>query len=172
MFLSKTGTSINTTKTIIEFEQIANDLIMVSVDNDINDQTKVFSYWRLKGSGENPPLEVGVNTTMGTIKRIVFFVDEDCIDQFQLENMHTSKGNALVDCGIFTRQNDYVNSEGNYFVSLIGEKLLCRFCKEFKVKEVVTNGDIEIYVDNHVQIIGFALNNLTECAIKAIKSLL
>ena len=147
MFLLKTGINRNTTETNVEFEQVATDLIMVSIDNDINNQIGIYSYWRLMGSGGNPPLEVGIDTTVGTIKRIVFFIDVDCIEKFEVGEMSRITGNVLVDTGIFAKQNDYANIEGSYFVTLIGRKLFCKFCEEFNANAVISNGDIEIYLD-------------------------
>lgn len=66
------------------------------------------------------------------------------------------KGNVLVDTGIFVKQNDYVNVEGSYFVTIIGGKLFCRLCEEFNANKIILNGDIEIYLDSNEQIIGFA----------------
>lgn len=171
MFLTKIGTSRNITKTRVEFEQIATDLIMLSIDNDIDNQTVICSYWRLKGNGGNPPLEIGIDTTSGTIKQIIIFIDTDCIESFEVGEICKVKGNVLVDTGIFVKQNDYVNVEGSYFVTIIGGKLFCRFCEEFNANKIILNGDIEIYLDNNEQIIGFAVDNLPESSLKMIEML-
>lgn len=171
MFLLKTGINRNATKTSVEFEQVASDLIMVSIDNDTNNQRGIYSYWRLMGSGGNPPLEVGIDTILGTIKRIVFFIDADCIEQFKLGEICIVKGNVVVDSGIFVKQNDYVNIEGNYHVTLIDQKLFCKFCDGFNANEIILNNNIEIYLNNNEQIIGFAVDNLSESSLKMIRLL-
>lgn len=171
MFLTKIGTIGNITKTRVEFEQVANDLIMISIDNDIDNQTGICSYWRLKGNGGNPPLEIGIDTTFGTIKQIIIFIDTDCIESFEVGEICKAKGNVLVDTGVFVKQNDYVNVEGSYFVTIIGRKLFCGFCEEFNANKIISNGDIEIYLDNNKQIIGFAVDNLSESSLKMIKML-
>lgn len=171
MFLAKIATNGNVTKTRVEFEQVATDLIMISIDNDIENQTVICSYWRLKGNGGNPPLEIGIDTTFGTIKQIVIFIDADCIENFEVGEICKVKGNVLIDTGVFAKQNDYVNIEGSYFVTIIGGKLFCRFCEEFNANVIISNGDIEIYLDNNEQIIGFAVDNLSESLLKMIKML-
>lgn len=172
MFLSKTGTDENITETRVEFEQVATDLIMVSIDNDINNQTGIYSYWRLIGSGENPPLEIAIDTGLGTIKQIVIFIDADCIGKFEVEEICKVKGNILIDTGIFVKQNDYVNVKGSYCVTLIDRKLFCKFCEKFDVNVMISNGNIEIYLDNDEQVIGFSIENLSEHSLKMIKLLL
>ncbi len=172
MYLTKIKKIMNTTNIHVEFEQVATNLVMISVDNDTYNQAKVFSYWRILGNGNNPPLEVGVSTDTGMIKSITFFVDIECFKELQLIVENISIGNILVNFNIFARQNDYVDTDGNYFVCLSDGKFICKFDLKCNIKESIVNGDLEFYVDENEQVIGFAINNLTESALKAVKSLL
>jgi len=172
MYLKQIDKDTNKTATRIEFEKVANDLLMVSVNNDINDQAQVFSYWRMLGNRGNPPLEVGVNTETGTIKSITFFVDSDCFEEFRFSNEDTLSGNILIDSSVFSKPNDYINNKGNYCVTLNSNKFMCRFNEKSDIKETIVNENIEFYVDNNNQLRGFAINNLTDSEIKTIKSFL
>lgn len=172
MYLTKIGKDINKSSTHVEFEKVADDLLMISVNNNTDDQSKVFSYWRVLGNGGNPPLEVGINTDTKAIKSITLFVDADCFEKFQLLCENTSQGNALVDTSVFSKKNDYVDTSGNYFVSLADKKFICKFNEQCSIKEAIVNGSIEFYVDNNDHLKGFAVDNLTEAEVRAIKSLL
>lgn len=172
MYLKKIGKINTTASTHVEFEKIADDLVMISVDNNTNDQASVFSYWRLRGSGVNPPLEVGVNMDTGVLKSITLFLDNDCFGEAPLKCENISNGNIRIDTDIFTKQNDFFDIDGNYFVALIGGKLMCTFNVEYNIVECVINENIEIYLDDAGQIIGFAINDLSESALKTVKSLL
>lgn len=172
MYLTKINKDRNKTNTHIEFEKVAADLLMISFDNDINDQARVFSYWCLLGSGVNPPLMIGVNTETGTIKSITFFVDSDCFKEYQFEHKNTLPGNIMVDSSIFSKANDYVNNKGNYFVALDGNRLMCKFSEECDIKETIVNENIEFHMDNENLLRGFTINGLTDSEIEAITSLL
>ena len=172
MYLTQIGKDANKTATHIEFEKVADDLLMVSLDNDINDQAQVFSYWRMLGNGGNPPLEVGINTETGTIKSITFFVDLDCFKEFRFPYKNILLGNILVDSSIFSKANDYVNSQGSYFVALDGNRFMCEFNEKCDIKEIIVNENIEFYMDGNNQLRGFAINKLTDSEIKKIRSLL
>ena len=57
------------------------------------------------------------------------------------------------------------------FVSLVGNKFICQLSKEYTVKESIINGNIEFYVNDNESIIGFAINNLDESALRTVKAL-
>lgn len=170
MFLKQIGKDANKTHTHIEFEKVADDLLMLLVDNDINDQEQVFSYWRLSGSGCNPPLEIGVNNQIGTIKSITIFVDSECFKEFHYPHENILSGNILVDPSIFSKTNDFINIKGDYFVTLKGNKFMCKFNEKCDLKEIVVNKNIEFHIDINDQLMGFAISNLTNIEIKTIKS--
>lgn len=172
MSLIKINKKTNTTETRIELEQVATDLIMISIDNNISDHSGVFNYWRRLGSGVNPPLEIGINTNTGVLKRICFFVDSDCFKKFQLASISASEGNILVDTSIFTKKFDFIDTKGNYFVNLIDKKFICMFTEGCDAKESIVNGNIEFYFDDDKQLTGFGISNLTDSNINTIKSLL
>ncbi|MHC1748067.1 MAG: hypothetical protein AB9856_06720 [Cellulosilyticaceae bacterium] len=172
MYLRQIGKDKNRTTTRLDLEKVADDLLMVSFDNDINDQAQVFSYWRMSGNGGNPPLEVGVNTETGTIKSITFFVDSACFGEIRFSNENTLFGNILIDSSVFSKVNDYINNKGNYCVTLDRNKFLCRLDEKCDIKETVTNQNIEFHIDNNGQLRGFTIDNLTDLEIETIKSLL
>jgi len=170
MYLSKISIDRNRTITQIELEKVANDLLMISVNNNIGDQSAMFSYWRILGSGGNPPLEIGINTNTKSIKSITFFVDTDCFAEFHLLCDSYTEGNIVFNTGIFCKKNDYIDTFGNYTVSLNDDKLLCIFNEQINIKETIVNDSIEYFVNNNDELQGFALNHLGEQEIDAIKS--
>lgn len=171
MYLTKIGENVDETNTNVEFEKVADDLIMISVNNDINDNTRVLSYWRLLGNGHNPPLEIGVND-IGIIKSITMFLDKDCFKECKLLRKNMSYGNVLVDLSIFRKANDYVDVKGNYYVTLADDKFICNFNEEYDLKETVVNKNIQFYIDNNNRLQGIVVSNLTDAEIKMIKSLM
>ena len=172
MYLIKTGKDNRGTDTHVEFEMIAEDFIMVSVDNDQRDRTQIFSYWRLSGDGSNPPLEIGVNGQTGTIKSITIFIDMNCFREIRFPHSNLSHGNIIVDPSIFKKMNDYVDMEGYYYVTLVGNKFICSFNEPCDVREIIVNQNIEFYIDTDHQLRGIAINNLADTEIKKIKALM
>ncbi len=172
MFLTIMQEKADTTSNNVEFELVANDLLMISIDNDTGRKIGSYSYWRLLGDGKNPPLEVGINVETNMIKEITLFVEPDYFEDFQLVCESKTEGNLIVDTSIFHKQYDFIDASGNYFVSLIDERFACKFNKECRIKESIINGNIEMYVDDCQHFIGFAINNLTETEKDVIRLLL
>ena len=171
MYLTQIGKNENQTATHIEIEKIADDLLMVSIDNNTNDQAQVFSYWRVLGDTNNPPLEVGINTETGTIKSITFFVDINCFKEFSFSQKNELFGNILLDTNIFSRANDYITNQGNYIVALDGNRFMCKFNGNCDIKKTIVNENIEFYMDDKAQLRGFAIRRLAESELKTINSL-
>lgn len=170
MQLLKIGMNINTTRTNIKFQQMASDLLMISIDNNIDDLAGVFCYWRMRSDIVNPPLEIGINTFTKSIKNITFFVTLSCFNKFQLTSENVSEGNILVDSSIFTKPYEFVDTDENYYVSLTGNKFACKFGEKSEIKEVIVNGNIEFYVDVNEQLVGVVINNLKESELMAIRN--
>jgi len=167
------SSQIKTDETItnIEFESVANDLLMISVDYDTNDSSRIFSYWRLLGNSASPPLEIGINTDKKTIKSITFFADTDCFKEANLELLNILNGNVTVDTDIFKKENDYVDTEGEYFITISCNNLICVFGLENHIKQAVGNNRIKFLINNNNELCGFEICDLNENEIKAIKSI-
>ena len=171
MFLTKVGKDNDITQTHISFELMADDYLLVSVDNSVNDLRGFFSYWRILMKGGNPPLEVGINNETGLIKNVTFFVDPNCFENFRFTVGDTSVGNILVDTSMFTKPYDFVDIIGGYSVSQVDNSFICKFSKDQSVKESIVNGRIEFFINDENQLVGFAINNLTESELKIITGL-
>ena len=171
MYLSKISVSKTETNTQVEFEKVADDLLMISINNDTADSKTIFSYWRLVGTGANPPMEIGINTTTGKIKSITLFVDSDCFSNISCSSQNYEDGNIILDSDIFSKENDYIDIEENYSVSLDAEKFICIFCEQYETKSIIADGSIEFFLNHNDELIGFAINNLSEEEINIIKSL-
>lgn len=155
----------------VEFEKVADDLLMISIDNDINDSSRVFSYWRLLGTGMNPPLEIGINTNKKTIKNITFFVDSDCFKDLDFQELNILKGSISIDTNIFRKDNDYVDITGEYFVSISDNRLICIFDLNSHIKEMIGNNRTKFLVNSNNELYGFVIYDLQEQEIKEIMSI-
>lgn len=172
MYLVKTKKIARETKTDIGFEMVASDLLMLSFNNNKEDKASVLNYWRILGSGENPPLEVGINQKTGVVKNIIAFIDLNCFTDFQLSCRNILNGNIQIDLTIFDRVNRYIDVSEKYLVTLIDEIFVCIFGgPEFVIEETVCNGDIEFYIDENNQVRGFALKNLSYSEIEMLKNI-
>jgi hypothetical protein len=171
MYLVKKEKKDNRTEIQLEIYKFTDDLVMVSVDNDTSDPG-VPSYWRLLDKQVDPPLEVGVNETSGTIRSITLFANKDYFEEFEIKSDNISKGNIVVDLELFRKRYDFIDIEDNYFVSLSGKKFICRFGEKCDVKESIVNGDIEFYIDYHEQLVGFSINILNESELETISSVI
>ena len=143
---------------------------MISINYDINDQSRAFSYWRLLGTGAKPPLEIGINTNTGTIKSITVFVDADCFvkDNFKPDVVHN--GNVIVDAAIFKNENDYVDAEGEYYITESHNKLTCIFGLHRRILESIGNNRVRFLIDNNNGLCGFDIHGLEENEVKHIES--
>ena len=162
MYLLKNQITTDETNTQIEFEKVADDLLMISIDYDTNDHSRVFSYWRLLGTGANPPLEIGINTAEKTIKSITLFVDSDCFKKEYSEQLDMLNGNVIVGTDIFKKENDYVDTEGKYFIAVSNNKLTCIFDLQNHVKEAIGNSHVKFLINNNNEVCGFEMYNLNE----------
>ena len=171
MYLLKNNIITDETITQIKLEKIADDFLMISVDYDTDDHSRVFSYWRLLGNCENPPLEIGINTDRKTIKSINFFVDIGCFKAENYELLDMLSGNITVDTDVFKKKNDYVDTEGEFFITVSSNKLICVFGLHNRIKEAIGNDRIKFLINNDNELCGFEIYNLSENDIKDIKAM-
>lgn len=170
MFLLKEKTLSGVTFTQVEFEKVADDLLMISIINDINDQSTVPSYWRLLGRGTYPPLEIGINCDKGTIKTLTIFVDSDCFDNLSIQDTGCIKGNIKIDTKVFNKKNDYIDIIGEYSVSLDGNRFICIFGMKQNIKETIYNDRIGFLTNTSSEFIGFIIDNLQNSEINVVES--
>jgi hypothetical protein len=171
MYLLKSEIEKHETVTQVEFEKVTADVLMISVDYDVNDKSRVFSYWRLLGTGTNPPLEIGVNSLKRSIKSANFFVDSDCFKEIRLGDINTLYGNIMVDTKLFAKKNDYIDTPGKYFIFASNRKLLCIFDSNNCIKETIGNDRVKFLVNYNHEICGFEIHNLNEREIEDLKSI-
>jgi hypothetical protein len=169
MYLLKKQIEMEETITQIEFEKVADDLLMISVNYDTNDQGQVPSYWRLLGHSPNPPLEIGINTDKGFITNMTLFVDSDCFKEFSTEEINMLNGNVIVDTDIFKKANDYVDTDGEYFINISDDKIICSFGLHNCIKEAIGNNKIKFLISHSDELCGFEIYDLTESELGNIK---
>lgn len=172
MYLRKNEEVLPTTDSSINFEMVVDDLLMVNIYNDVSDAKAICSYWRLLGTGEGiPPLEVGIDPERKIVREITFFVDKSCFKKIALQDDNIIQGNFSVNTDIFCKTYDFVDVEGQYFVSFTNGKFMCVFNNDHNVKEAFKNGHFEFFVNAQAELIGFAICSLDERQLRLISSL-
>lgn len=161
MFLKKKNVSDFKTNVNVCFENVADDLVMVSLAN-LLELEGIPSYWRLTGNVGIPPLEIGVDCQHGFITSITFFVDKFAVSTASNLDVSMLEGNVMVDTGIFSKENDYFDVEQLYDVSICGSKLICSFVTKEQYFVAYRNGRVEIYVDSNNCVVGFSICDLSE----------
>lgn len=154
----------------IDFEMVAEDLLMISIMNE-SMKNNVLSYWRLTKVVGIPPLEIGVNCNHQCLAGITFFLDSTCMVKQDKVEVVVEKGAVVVDTSVFTKANDYVDVHQEYSAYIEDGKLICSFEKSVNFKYSYKTSRLEIYVDSNDKIIGFALCNLSKKEISMIKNL-
>lgn len=143
----------------VEFESMADDLLMITINNDIKNETRIFNYWRLLGNGQNPPLEIGVDGDKMIIHSITVFVDKGNFAKVKELNCTIRSGNILIDTDLF-QTDRYVDVEGLYYVFLTGRVFTCMFNDICDIRERVLNGRVEYLISNNNELCGFSICNL------------
>lgn len=159
MFLTKKNVISKESKIDVSFEKVVDDLLMISISNQTINQG-VLSYWRLTKVAGIPPLEIGINCDNGIFASATFFIDASHIKKSENINVISDTGNILVDTGIFTGVNDYVDVDKAYEINIFEDKLICGFMKETEFKKSYRNDRLEIFVDCRNQIVGFSICEL------------
>lgn len=170
MYLIKKNMNSEETKVDVIFEKVVDDLLLISITNSIRNDG-ILSYWRLIKVIGIPPLEIGIDCKSGGVVSITFYIDVSYIKEQESLNVHTGKGNILVDTNIFTNVNDYIDIDQGYKVGIQANKLICLFEGVDEFKQSYRNERFEIYLDSKDQIVGFGLCDLTEEEIETINSL-
>lgn len=170
MYLIRKNVDSKETKMNICFDKVADDLLMISITNQML-YDGILSYWRLTKVKEMPPLEIGIECKNGCIISTTFFMDMSCIKKQESFDIHKNKGNVLVDTTIFTKVNDFVDVFQGYEIDIQKGKLICIFGEGDEFIQSYQNDRFEIYVDSLNQVIGFALCDLSEEEINTINSL-
>lgn len=170
MYLVKKNINSEETKVEVIFEKVVDDLLVISITNSIQNDG-ILSYWRLIKVIGIPPLEIGIDCKSGGVVSITFYMDVSYIKEQESLNVHTGKGNILVDTNIFQKVNDYIDINQGYNVDIQANKLICVFEGVDEFKQSYRNERFEIYLNSRDQIVGFALYDLTEEEIGTINSL-
>lgn len=170
MYLVKKNINSEEKKVDVIFEKVVDDLLVISITNSIQNDG-ILSYWRLIKVIGIPPLEIGIDCKSGGVVSITFYMDGSYIKEQESLNVHTSKGNVLVDTNIFQKVNDYIDINQGYKVDIQANKLICVFEGVDEFKQSYRNERFEIYLDSRDQIVGFALCDLSEEEIGTINSL-
>lgn len=170
MLLTKKGISIIKTAMNVCFEKVSDDLLMISLTNQIESHG-IPSYWRLTKTDGIPPLAIGIDCQQGFISNITFFVDGLAISETEDVTASMLDGNVMVDTSIFTRINDFHDVNQSYDVGVCNNKVVCSF-ETLKGGTISYRNDrVEIYVDSNNCVVGFSVCDLSEgekCLIKSI----
>lgn len=170
MYLNKKSVDSKKTEMDIHFEKVADDLLMISITNQMHYEG-ILSYWRLTKVTNNPPLEIGIECRYGRVISITLFADVSYVKRQKTIDTHKNMGNVLIDTAIFTKINDYVDVFQGYEIDIQENELICMFGKVNGVVQSYRNDRLEIYVDCLNQVIGFAVCDLSEEEISKINSL-
>lgn len=161
MLLRKKEISSIKSEINVSFEEVADDLLMVSLTSQVENQ-EIPSYWRLTQTVGIPPLEIGIDRAHGFILCVTFFIDRLAIQEIEDADNSMSEGNILVDTCIFKRDNDYYDVNQPYDVSICKDKLICSFIAINEKSIAYRNDRVEIYVDSNNCIIGLSICDLSK----------
>lgn len=150
-------------------EKVVDDLLMISIKMDSNKNKDYYDYWRLTKTMGIPPLEIGIDSTDGSIQNIVFYIDSNYFKDVNCNMPRENSGAVLVDPSIFKKNNDYVDIYEEYYVFCSNKDLICSFMDDFHPDECFINNRIKIFLQSNL-IIGFAVSDLNISEIKMLKS--
>lgn len=170
MLLIKKGLSNIKSKMNVIFEKVADDLLMVSLTNQIENKG-IPSYWRLTKTIGIPPLEIGIDCQQGLISCVTFFIDGAAISGTEDINNFVMEGNVIVDTDVFKKDNDFYDVNQSYNISICKNKLSCFFVPINDKCIAYRNDRIEIFVNLNNCIVGFSVCDLSEDEKDLIKSI-
>jgi hypothetical protein len=160
MFLQKVyGTSSNTNVSV-EFEILAEDLLMVTVINDTDSAARELNCWRLIEGSQNS-LEIEIDADKKIINTITLFIEKGALRPGRIIEGIESKGNIAINTKVF-KENEYIDVNGAYAVSVYNKKLTCLFNNCTRVHERFVNGRIEYYMTYSDELCGFSICDLTD----------
>ena len=169
MYLKKIDSKNIENKNQVLMEKVVDDLLMISIKIDSNKNKDYYDYWRLTITTGIPPLEIGIDSTDGSIQNIVFYIDSNYFKDSICNTPHENHGVVLVDTSIFKKKNDYVDLDDEYYVFFNDKDLICSFIDHFNPDEYYIINRIKIFVKSNL-IIGFAISNLSSKEIEMLKS--
>lgn len=161
MFLKKKELVTSELRIDISFEKVADDLLMISLSNQVQNQG-LLSYWRLTKVVGIPPLEIGIDCKEGLISSITFFVDGLTVKKGDEIEISLSEGNILIDNSFFVNENEYIDVEQTYDIYCSNNKLICSFVETKEFIKAFRNDRVEIFVDCYNQIVGLAICDLSD----------
>jgi len=154
----------------VVFEKVAEDLLMVSLTNQIQFRS-ILSYWRLVKVSGIPPLEIGIDCESQSLASIVFFIDSTFLEQCGITEIEGKKGSVLVDTSVFSKANDYIDIDEEYAVCIKDNKMICLFNEGNMANQSYRTDRLEIYLDAMYNIVGFAICDLSIQERNILKSL-
>lgn len=167
MFLQKVYDTSSNTNVSVELEILAEDLLMATVLNDAEGAAKEFNYWRLLGGSQNP-LEIEIDAENKIINTITLFIEKGALKPGRIIEGAENSGNIVLDTRIF-KDNDYLDVDGAYVVSVYNKKLTCVFSNCTRVHERFMNGRMEYYVTYSDELCGFSICDLKEEELNKLK---
>ncbi len=169
MFLQKVYEISSNTSVSVEFEILAEDLLMVTVLNDADNTANEINCWRLKGGSQNS-LEIEIDSEKKTISTVTLFIEKGALKPGRILEGIETKGNIVIDTKIF-KESDYIDVDGAYVVSVYNKKLTCVFNNCGRVHERFTNGRIEYYMTYSDELCGFSVCDLNDEELNKLKSM-
>jgi hypothetical protein len=170
MYLIKKDINDLNTEIEVTFEKVVEDLLMVTVKNNL-DSENILSYWRLTQVQGIPPLELGIDCEKELVSSVVFYIDTTYFKVIDIKDFKMSLGNVVLDSNIFNKRNDYIDIDDGYSVAISDDRLICQFNFSKSFNEAYKNGRFEIYLNEDQQVCGFSISNLLEDEINQIKSI-
>lgn len=148
------------TNSEFSLEIMADDLILCSIINNIEYYAYPFSYWRLTGNNDVPPLEIGINPTTGILNAITVFITPEFFNEFEIKISPSDEKTIIFDTSIFKKTYDFVDVEKTYKLKLEKNSLQCIFENYSNDVNYISNKDIVYMINENKELCGFCLNNL------------
>ncbi len=169
MFLQKVYGISSNTNVSAEFEILAEDLLMVTVVNDTDSAANETNCWRLIGGAQNS-LEIEIDADKKTINTVTLFIEKGALQPGRVLEGVETKGNIVIDTKVF-KENEYIDVDGAYVVSVYNKKLTCVFNNCTRVHERFVNGRMEYYMTYSDELCGFSVCNLSDEELGKLKSM-
>jgi len=156
----------------VTIENVAEDLLMITINCNHSNKNVIPSYWRLTDVCGIPPLEIGINKESGELENITFYAERRQFKHYNLCDSATINGKVIVETSIFKKTNDYVDLHQGYYISLHKDCLSCVFDNtDTDHIQGVQNNRLKLYTNERNEIIEFSIYNLSSKDIEKIDSL-
>ncbi|MBC1722993.1 hypothetical protein [Listeria seeligeri] len=169
MFLKMINMKEEAVENQITMEKVVDDLLMIEIKVNINKNKDYYNYWRLTKTIGIPPLEIGIDDD-GTIQTIVFYIDDIHFNEIIYKKPRNEYGVLEIDTTVFKKENDYIDIDERYYISLNGKELICFFEKEFTPDICYVMDRIKVYMEAN-ELIGFSIDNLNETDFAELRSI-